>query len=55
MAILLITHYQRMLELHQAGPRARDGGGPDRALGRPGAGASSWKEGYETFREPAEV
>ena len=39
LGVLVITHYQRILDLHQAGPRARAGRRSDRPLGRPGAGA----------------
>ena len=38
-AIVLVTHYQRLLELHRARLRARDGGGPHHQDRRQGAGA----------------
>ena len=37
--LLVITHYQRLARLHQAGPRARAGQGPDRRQWRSGTGA----------------
>jgi Fe-S cluster assembly ATP-binding protein len=41
MAVLLITHYQRMLNYITPRPGARDGGRADHPLRRPGAGAGA--------------
>ena len=48
LGVLLITHYQRLLELHRARSRARHGAGPDRAA----AAARNWpceleEKGYD--------
>ena len=40
-AMLVVTHYQRLLELHRAGLRARAGRRPHRAVRRQGAGAGT--------------
>ena len=44
-AFIVVTHYQRLLELHRAGLRARAERRPDRALGRPRAGARARRKG----------
>ncbi len=53
---LVITHYQRLLELHRARHRACAVGRPHRALGRQGAGAGAGGEGLRrvTARRPRE-
>ena len=38
-AMLVITHYQRLLDAHRARPRACDGGGAHRQIGRAGTRA----------------
>ena len=38
-SMIVITHYQRLLELHRARRGARDGQGPGGEIGRQGAGA----------------
>ena len=42
--MIVVTHYQRLLELHRAGFRARAVRGPDREIGRQGTGAGAGRE-----------
>ena len=44
-SMIVITHYQRLLELHRAGRRARAGQGPHREVRRQGAGARARGQG----------
>ena len=47
-AILVVTHYQRLLELHRSGPRSRAGRRPHRPFRRPGTRAELEDKGYGT-------
>ena len=52
-AMLVVTHYQRLLELHRARLRPRARRRPDRPVGRQGAGARARGEGLRLAREGA--
>ena len=54
-AMIVVTHYQRLLDLHRARFRARAGGRPHRALGRPGTGAGTRREGLRRHGQPGTV
>ena len=50
-AMLVITHYQRLLELHRAGQGARDGRRPDPQDRRQGAGAGAGEDRLRRVQE----